>query len=451
LEFLRSGLLQKREELVEALEACLISEIVQLEAKSLKKAVEHGESLLLRAEGLYELQTLLTKKISVIQIGLIRKGSERGALLMKLCLTLAVIASVAAAVDGKFLTTIIGVEFSALLESFHVASALAAVSFLSGMFFFQRSSALERLARETATDAEERISNLKKPLAKSETNPANAGKKRNEGLTTPFSLVDLNRARTLVRDSTEFKHIPAGSFLMGTASRAEYEAGMHSRIHEAWVNSMLIATTVVTLREWKLVSEWAKVQGYVFTNEGKGVSDKHPVTAVSWYDAVKWCNAKSEMEELVPCYKINGAVYRIGEEASVTCDWDAYGYRLPTEAEWEKAARGGLVGKKYPNGDLLGEKDAHFGACYGVGRPVEVGKYPANGYGLYDMVGNVAEWCWDWHDEDYSYHRRTLRGGGCYFCADFNRVTARRGDSHPDLQKDDFGFRLVRRSNALSS
>ncbi|MCX8511362.1 MAG: SUMF1/EgtB/PvdO family nonheme iron enzyme, partial [Chthoniobacteraceae bacterium] len=98
----------------------------------------------------------------------------------------------------------------------------------------------------------------------------------------------------------------------------------------------------------------------------------------------------------VPCYKVSGDIYRKGEKDKVTCDWKSNGYRLPTEAEWEKAARGGLVGKKFPNGDTLTEKEANFA---GAGT-VEVGKYPKNGYGLYDMAGNVWEWCWDRHDSE---------------------------------------------------
>ncbi len=84
----------------------------------------------------------------------------------------------------------------------------------------------------------------------------------------------------------------------------------------------------------------------------------------------------------------------------MTCDWDTTGYRLPTEAEWEKAARGGLVRKKFANGDFLGKKDAHFGCTSEVGT-LDVGQYPVNGYGLYDVDGNVWEWCWDWYQPSY--------------------------------------------------
>jgi sulfatase modifying factor 1 len=215
----------------------------------------------------------------------------------------------------------------------------------------------------------------------------------------------------------------------------------------------LIAKTVVTFGEWCSVVEWAKTQGYVFKNGGKGVSDKHPVTNLSWFDAMKWCNAKSEMEGLAPCYKRNGDVYRLwsGKKASVTCDWYANGYRLPTEAEWEKAARGGLVGKKFPNGDFLEKKDAHFGAGRDAG-PVKVAQYPANGYGLYDMAGNVCEWCWDWYAPYYggidpkgpvNGSRRVLRGG--YWCSiAYDARSAIRYLDYPTNKFSNNGFRLAR-------
>ena len=161
-----------------------------------------------------------------------------------------------------------------------------------------------------------------------------------------------------------------------------------------------------------------------------------------------WCNAKSEKEGLTPCYKVLDTMYWKGEDQPLNCDWNASGYRLPTEAEWEKAARGGLVGKKYPNGDSLAKSDANI---EGSGT-MEVGKYPANGYGLYDMLGNVAELCWDWYAPytEGSDPRgaangrdRVLRGGGWYGSSNFARG-ARRSALEPWNASNDVGFRLVR-------
>ena len=220
-------------------------------------------------------------------------------------------------------------------------------------------------------------------------------------------------------------------------------------VRQVSVAAFFMGETEVTFGEWVSVLGWAKVNGYAFSNEGSGTSDKHPVTDVSWYDTVKWCNAKSEKEGLTPCYRGNGGIYRRGTEDGVTCDWGTNGYRLPTEAEWEKAARGGLVGKKIPNGDSLEKTDANIN---GLGT-VEVGKYPANGYGLRDMAGNVWEWCWDWYGTPYAGgidprgagtgSFRVLRGGSWSNYA-FRARSANRNYFTPSVAYDGFGFRLAR-------
>jgi sulfatase modifying factor 1 len=239
--------------------------------------------------------------------------------------------------------------------------------------------------------------------------------------------------------------IPKGKFQMGSS-----DGSLNERpVHEVNVSAFYIGETEVSFGEWQEVMEWAKVNGYDFSRGGRGTSAKHPVTNVSWYDVVKWCNAKSQKEGLTPCYKASGEIYRKGEENKVTCDWNTNGYRLPTEAEWEKAARGGLVGKKYPDGDSLTKSDANI---EGSGT-MEVGKYSANGYGLYDMAGNVLEWCWDWYGTPYAGRDdprgpssglyRVLRGGSWYK-GTANARNAERNNSTPSSEGDYYGFRLAR-------
>jgi sulfatase modifying factor 1 len=157
--------------------------------------------------------------------------------------------------------------------------------------------------------------------------------------------------------------------------------------------------------------------------------DLLPVEGVSWLDAVRFCNALSEREGLAPAYRL---------QAGVEWDASADGYRLPTEAEWEHACRAGTTGPRY---GPLDEIAWHRGNAQE--RIHEVGGKRPNAWRLYDMLGNVWEWCWDLYDAEVYGTYRVLRGGGWsdehWSC----RASVRRR-SHPTFQIDDVGFRVAR-------
>jgi sulfatase modifying factor 1 len=186
--------------------------------------------------------------------------------------------------------------------------------------------------------------------------------------------------------------------------------------------------------------------------------DRRPVESVSWWDAVRFCNALSERDGLVPAYRIHrngdGDGNRDGDGHSdgdgdgdgdghsdgARAEWNAAadGYRLPTEAEWEHACRAGTPGPRYGPLDEIAWYRGNSGE-----RVHDVGGKRPNAWGLHDMLGNVWDWCWDIYDAEVYGGYRVLRGGG-WFDEHWSCRASVRRRSHPSLRLDDVGFRVAR-------
>ncbi len=270
--------------------------------------------------------------------------------------------------------------------------------------------------------------------------------------------------------------VPAGSFTMGDTLDGESDA-IPTTIY---VSAFYMDVNLVNYSQWQSVFNWATANGYGFDYAGSGKAANHPVQTVDWYDVVKWSNARSQQAGLTPVYYTDAGlmqVYKTGEMAPYV-NWGASGYRLPTEAEWEKAARGGLSGQRFPWGDTISESQANYygypassGAYsydlgpYGYNAAFDSGAYPytspvgyfaPNGYGLYDMAGNVFEWCWDLYGTPYgqpsttnptgpaSGGLRVLRGGDWNFFAYVARCAVRYYGYPNVVDYVSFGFRCVR-------
>lgn len=271
-----------------------------------------------------------------------------------------------------------------------------------------------------------------------------------------------------------FVSIPAGAFMMGDSFNegSSYEQPTHS----VTLSAFYMATHETTKAKWDDVRTWGLAHGYTDLYVGSGKAVDHPVQSVSWNDIVKWCNAASERDGLVPVYRTStGEVHRTGTDAP-TIAYGNNGYRLPSEAEWEKAARGGLSGKRFPWGDSITHEQANYESSTDYDYDVSptrgyhpdyqsglspytspVGSFAANSYGLYDMAGNVREWCNDWHGSTYYAHSpssdprgpssgtlRLLRGGSYGSNAYYCRVAVRSDAHYPSSRGNYVGFRLAR-------
>lgn len=208
--------------------------------------------------------------------------------------------------------------------------------------------------------------------------------------------------------------VPSGGFWMG------WDAGLPGERprHEVWIERFAIARTPVSNAEYLAYVRATGVPAPPFLDDPRFADPRQPVVGVSWHEAVAFCR------------------------------WLGPGHRLPTEAEWEKAARGGLDGARFPWGDDR--------PTTRLDRPPLVGTTPANPLGLTDLSGVCHEWCLDWDDEGYyarsprsappgpSFGIRRVSRGGAWRHQDPWSPVAHRSSLPPDLRYSDYGFRVAR-------
>ena len=231
----------------------------------------------------------------------------------------------------------------------------------------------------------------------------------------------------------EMVSIEPGEFWMGSPSDEEDRDDDETRHKVRLTRGFAVGATEVTQGLYEAV---------MGENPSSFKGDDRPVERVSWLEAVKFCNALSEREGLTPAYRISGD--------TVTWTREADGYRLPTESEWEYAARGG-GSHLYSGSDDLGAVGWY--SSNSSSETHTVGELDANGYGLHDMSGNVWEWAWDWHGAypsgtltdptGPSTGYRRVRRGGSWLNDPRNARVARRGID-PGIRSYNLGFRLAR-------
>lgn len=245
---------------------------------------------------------------------------------------------------------------------------------------------------------------------------------------------------------TDLIQVKGGTFKMGSKTSDTSAELDEQKEHSVTLNTFEISKFEITVWEWKQFIKANKMKMPI--KPSWGWQDNYPINGITWNEAIAYCNWLSTKEKLQPCYSKKGPNF--------VCNFKANGYRLPTEAEWEFAAKGGTNSKgfRYSGSDKL--EDVAWYKANSNGQPHTVGTKLPNELGIYDMSGNVWEWCWDWYNKDFYKlekgdnpkgpemgERRTVRGGSWDSKSNYVRP-ANRISTIPSKTHEFYGFRIAR-------